>query len=274
MTRVGHQPSIDIKLYPGLKEAYEFLRDAIKQKDTILLLASCSVEYEGRGASRLGQGDRLIVIKHDGAVLVHRPTGYSPVNWQPESHVINIDIDKETIMIRSVRRRPREVLTIIIHKVYLAARAKELIDDADFIEYLDEKEISDYIAENPDIIEKGLHVISRERRIGEGYADIIARDKRGNYVVIEVKRVTATKEAVKQLFSYVEELRKANPDAPVRGILVAPSATKDAIILAQSLGLEFRQIDIAKIYRDIRGKKRPRASKSLLEYFSGARKEK
>ncbi|BEP17678.1 endonuclease NucS [Pyrofollis japonicus] len=271
---MDHQPSIDIRLYPEPKEAYEFLKDAIKQKDTVLLLASCSVEYEGRGASRLGQGDRLVIIKRDGAVLVHRPTGYSPVNWQPESHVINIDMDKDIMIVRSIRKRPKEILTIFIHKVYLVARAKELIDDADFIEYLDEREISDYIAENPDIIEEGLHVISRERRIGEGYADIIARDKKGNYVVIEVKRVTATKDAVKQLFSYVEELRKANPNAPVRGILVAPSATKDAVILAQSLGLEFKQIDIVRIYRDIRSKKRPRASKSLLEYFGGTRKEK
>ena len=252
---------------PGIDEAAREIMQGVAQKDFMIMLARCSVEYEGRGASKLGPGDRLIIVKPDGAVLVHRPTGYSPVNWQPESHVINVDVSKDAVVLRSVRRRPKEILVIRLEQVYLLVRARGLTDKAEFIEYMDEAEISDYIARHPEVVEQGLQIISRERRVGEGYVDILARDKDNNYVIIEVKRITANEDAVKQLYSYVEELRKANPEAPIRGILVAPSITKDALILLNSLGLEYKQIDPAKLYREAKKERHSRYSRSLLEYL-------
>ncbi len=260
-------PNIHVLRSPNTGEATRHLAQAIAQKDLVIIVARCSVEYEGRGASRLGSGDRIIVIKPDGAVLVHRPTGYSPVNWQPESHVINVETERENIVLRSIRRRPKEILVVRLEQVFLLVRVKGLVDKAEFIEYMNESEISDYIARHPEIVEKGLRVIARERRVGEGYVDILARDKDNNYVVIEVKRVTASEEAVRQLYSYVEELRKANPDAPIRGILVAPSITKDALMLLNSLGLEYRQIDPAKLHREARKEKSARFTRSLLDYL-------
>ncbi len=264
---MSEEPHIHVLHNPGINEAARQITQGVAQRDFIIILTRCSVEYEGRGASKLGSGDRLIIVKPDGAVLVHRPTGYSPVNWQPESHVINVDVLKDAVVLRSVRRRPKEILVIRLEQVYLLVRAKGLTDKAEFIEYMDEAEISDYIARHPEVVEQGLQIISRERRVGEGYVDILARDKDNNYVIIEVKRVTANEDAVKQLYSYIEELRKANPEAPIRGILVAPSITKDALILLNSLGLEYKQIDPARLHREAKKEKHSRYSRSLLEYL-------
>ncbi len=268
-------PSVSLEAYvnPTLETFKARLEEAFKRRDFVIVLARCSVYYEGRGASKLGEGDRLIVIKPDGAVLVHRPTGYSPVNWQPKSDVLSVESKGELVVVRSLRRKPRELLEINIARVYLLVTAHGMVDEAEFIEYLDEKEISDYIAEHPEIIEDGLRVLRREKPIETGYADLVAVDKNGNYVIIEVKRVNAGIEAVKQLQNYVNTLRSRNPKAKVRGILVAPSISKEALALLNSLGLEYRQINVQKLFKEIRSSKQVVApmSRSLLEYLSSGR---
>ncbi|ABM80944.1 endonuclease NucS [Hyperthermus butylicus] len=266
------KPRIVYVASPSLSEARSILHEALKRHDVIVMLARCRVYYEGRGASKLGDGDRLIVVKPDGAVLVHRPTGYSPVNWQPESQVLSVEERDGVLLFRSVRKRPREVLEIHIEEVYALLAVHGLVDEADFIEYLDEKEIADYLAKHPELVEEGLRVLRRERPIETGYADIVAVDKDGNYVVIEVKRVNAGLEAVKQLQSYVEAFKQLNPGAKIRGILVAPSISKEALALLQSLGLEYRRIDVQKLFRDIRRQKgQPLQSRSLLDFLGGGR---
>lgn len=252
---------------PGLEEGYRFLNEAVARRDLVVAVARCSVEYEGRGASRLGEGDRLLIVKPDGAVLVHRPTGYSPVNWQPDSHVITVEAHNGFIVLRSVRKRPREVLVVRISRLYFAVAIHGLVDEAEFIEYLDEGEIADYLSRHPEVIEEGLRVIRRERPLESGYADIVAVDREGRYVVIEVKRVTAGVEAVKQLHRYVEGLRKNNPGAKVRGILAAPAATKEALSLLSSLGLEYRRIDVAKLHREAKREKPRSRVASLLDFI-------
>ncbi len=265
------RPGIVFASNMDIRRAATILTDAISRHSYIVVFGNCSVNYRGRGASRIGPGDRMVVVKPDGAVLVHRPSGYSPVNWQPDSQALTAEQQGDTLILRSVRGRPREVLEILFHDVYAVLVVEGLRDNAEFIEYLDEAELRDYLAANPDEIEEGLHVIRKERPIGTGYADIVARDREGRYVVIEVKRVTATREAVRQLHRYVEKLREENPAAPVRGILVAPSISREAKKLLESLGLEYRQVDVARIYQKAieRGEiKSDEKTRSLLDYFA------
>jgi len=265
------RPGIVFASNMDIRRAAAILTDAISRHSYIVVFGNCSVTYRGRGASRIGPGDRMVVVKPDGAVLVHRPSGYSPVNWQPDSQALTAEQQGDTLILRSVRGRPREVLEILFHDVYAVLVVEGLRDNAEFIEYLDEAELRDYLAANPDEIEEGLHVIRKERPIGAGYADIVARDREGRYVVIEVKRVTASREAVRQLHRYVEKLREENPAAPVRGILVAPSISKEAKKLLESLGLEYRQVDVARIYQKAvaRGEiKSDEKTRSLLDYFA------
>ena len=85
---------MDVRVYEGLslEEYANIIMNAIAQHKVVLIFASCSVDYEGRGASTLGEGERIIIVKSDWAFLVHRPSGYSPVNWQPQSSVIEVSV--------------------------------------------------------------------------------------------------------------------------------------------------------------------------------------
>ena len=66
-------------------EAEEFAHTHMRgtrSKDNVLIVVGwCSVEYVGRARSTLGWGERIVVVKSDGSVLVHQRVGREPVNW-------------------------------------------------------------------------------------------------------------------------------------------------------------------------------------------------
>jgi len=97
-----------------LREAAEVLSKAVRSRRNIYLIAKCDVEYYGRSSSKLEEGERQIIIKSDGAFLIHRPTGHSPVNWQPETSYINVEFDEEEgkVIIKAVRSKPREIVVV------------------------------------------------------------------------------------------------------------------------------------------------------------------
>jgi len=68
---------------PSVKEAAEFVGEAVSERKVVVVVGNCWVDYRGRASSRLEAGERIVVVKEDGSVLVHRPVGYEPVNWQP-----------------------------------------------------------------------------------------------------------------------------------------------------------------------------------------------
>ena len=261
-------PTIESVQQPSIHAAKDIIEKAIVKKALLTLLARCRVEYEGRGASRLGEGDRLIIIKPDGAVLVHRPTGYSPVNWQPDSKLLEVREDNGELVITSIRSRPREILTIRLVEVYSITVAYGMQDKAEFIEYLDEHEIRDFLARHPDYIEPGLRIVRIEKPVEPGFIDLYAIDSKGRHVVIEIKRVTAGREAVLQLKRYVDALAKAKGYKSIRGILVAPSITRQALELLNTYKLEYRFINIEKIYRELKREKQSKTLRSLLDFIS------
>src|SRR5680860_699538 len=47
-----------------------------------LVIARCSVDYEGRLSAHLPSATRLVMVKADGCVAVHADGGaYKPLNW-------------------------------------------------------------------------------------------------------------------------------------------------------------------------------------------------
>src|SRR5258707_3045514 len=54
-----------------------------------LIVASCEVTYSGRLNAFLPESTRLLMVKEDGAVLVHADAGgYKPLNWMTPPTVI------------------------------------------------------------------------------------------------------------------------------------------------------------------------------------------
>ncbi|HEX7482606.1 MAG TPA: endonuclease NucS, partial [Candidatus Bathyarchaeia archaeon] len=78
------QPNkLAVLIEPSLAEAAVLIEKAFSQRRTLVVAGTCHVHYVGRAISTLELGERLLIIKSDGSLLVHRPIGYEPVNWQP-----------------------------------------------------------------------------------------------------------------------------------------------------------------------------------------------
>ena len=223
----------------SLGDAVEAVKRGVAKGEVVVLAADCSVDYEGRSRSRLGWGERVIILKPDGAVLVHRPRGYEPVNWQPPGTVITVSPSEEGFVIRAVRRKPREVLVIRVRRV-LGVCSWRMTDAAVFEGEGSEADMREAVSYDPSLLEEGLRVLATEYPVAGGFVDVLAEDKEGRLVVVELKKGRATTEAVVQLKRYVEALSKGGRE--VRGVLAAPSITGRAAAALRSLGLEFKRL--------------------------------
>lgn len=89
-----------------------------------------------------------------------------------------------------------------------------------------EREVQNYLAKNLQLLnEEGLKLIQTEYPVefgnDKGRIDILAEDKTGKLVVIEVKRGRAGREAVGQIQSYMGAILRNSEGRGIRGILVA-----------------------------------------------------
>lgn len=221
------------------EQLLELINEGIAKKAVIVIIACCKIYYEGRAKSRLGSGDRIIIIKSDGSFLIHQDRNLEPVNWQPPSTKFKARIEESKVYIVGKRRNPNESLELEIQKAYMASYF--LLEDIKTLELAGyEEDMVDMIFKNPEIIEKGFRATSREYSTPEGFVDILGKDKNGTLVVLELKSRRAGLNAVRQLKRYINCF--LDHKKFVRGILVAPSITKDALSLLKENKMEFKPL--------------------------------
>lgn len=226
---------------PEPDELIDFLREHLQGGDCLVQVVSeCEVLYHGRAASMADAGDYLVMLKSDGSLQVHGYRGVKPVNWQPQTDEVGLELEDGRAVLVAERRSPAEVVRIVFLAPSLA-QALHLREGSGFVLMGSEAEMQRALAREPELIEPGLEVLERELPTEAGGVDLFARDRDGRLVVVELKRSKATQEAVHQLSRYVEVVRAVN-DAPVRGILAAPAVTAPALERLQALGLEFREV--------------------------------
>ena len=241
-------PTVLVK--PQIHEAEEIVREAVSQRKTLLIVGNCWVHYRGRATSKLEPGERILIIKEDGSLLVHRSVGYEPVNWQPPGCLFQVKAEKDRLQIHALRKKPRESVDVFFDKIILVSSIS-LTDSGVFSLYASEEDMQKAILTEPSLLEEGFKPISYEKKVKPGFMDIYGVDKDGRFVVIEIKRKTASKEAVLQLARYVDAVKsKVNRD--VRGILVAPDIAKGVQRLLATLGLDFKALNPKKVRRNIK----------------------
>ena len=80
-----------------------------------LVLARCTVDYEGRLSAHLPEAVRLIMVKADGCVAIHADGGaYKPLNWMNAPNRLVID---EAAGLWVVTNAKGETLTITVHEI-------------------------------------------------------------------------------------------------------------------------------------------------------------
>ncbi len=256
----GRKPVVVLE-NPGVKRAAEFIRDAVSERKVVVVVGNCWVNYRGRASSKLEPGERIVVIKEDGSVLVHRPAGYEPVNWQPAGCLFQTRADGAVLRVRAVRQKPSESVGISFDRVYLLS-AMSLVDSGEFSLYASEEDMQRAILLRPSILEEGLKPITYEKRVEPGFVDVYGIDKNGKLVVVEIKRRTAGRDAALQLAKYVDFV-KTIVNREVRGVLAAPRLAKNVQRLLVTLGLDFRPLDPRKCAEVL---SRPE-TKKLAEFF-------
>lgn len=249
-----------VHINPALDEAESLIQKAFRQRTSLIMAGNCQVHYVGRAYSKLELGERILIIKKDGALLIHRPTGYEPINWQPPGCVFCVHINEGKLEIHGVRRRPREDVKVKFDSIFMVS-ALNLTDTGEFNLHASEEDMHKAILLKPELLEDGFKPISYEKHVEPGFVDVYGVDKNGKLVVVEVKRRTAGKEAVLQLAKYADAIKtKANRE--LRGILVAPHLGKEVQRLLATMGLEFKALDPKKCAQVLK-----KAENAKLETF-------
>lgn len=207
-----------------------------------LVIARCSVDYEGRLSAHLPEAVRLLMVKADGCVAVHADGGaYKPLNWMNAPNAL---VEGEGRW--EVTNPKGERLVITFHEV-LSDTQHALGDDPGLTKDGVEAHLQELLAERLSVLEEGLELIRREYPTSLGPVDILGVDSSGRTVAIEIKR-RGEIDGVEQVARYVESLDQDPRLAPVRGMLVAQSIAPQARTLGGSRGIETLEVD----YDDLR----------------------
>ena len=241
-------------LHPSASDALHFIKEhhTLKPEKTMLLvMGECMVDYKGRARSLLDWGERLILIKQDGTVLVHQPVMREPVNWQPTGSISEFKIKNDQLILSCRNLRPAEKMNVTFRQLKLVT-ATTLVDRANLIITGMEIDVVNQIISNPTIIEEGLRIVKREKPVKTGAIDLFGFDKNHVPVVIEVKRSLATISSIHQLRMYVKDIKKDRKEPKVRGILCAPRVPDMVKKLLEEHGLEWREVERKIILPDNR----------------------
>ena len=208
-----------------------------------LVIARCTVDYEGRLSAHLPEAVRLIMVKADGCVAIHADGGaYKPLNWMNSPNTL-VEGDGEW----TVRNSRGEQLAITLHDV-LSDSDHPMGVDPGLVKDGVEAHLQELLAADPSQVASGLELIRREHPTDIGPVDLLCRDPDGRTVAIEVQR-RGEIDGVEQLSRYLDFLNRDPMLRPVSGLLVAQEIRPQARLLAGDRGIGCVVVD----YDDLRG---------------------
>jgi hypothetical protein len=239
--------------------------NSVLGKKTIFIIGSCSAIFDGRIKSELKTGHRFLFVKSDTSIILHGNTSVKPLNWQKAyDGKIEFSYSEKTGVLEMYTFRPKtqEVFKIffnsVVHAIsYDASDASKLEVEGD------ERDLVNYLVSNPDVIETGISIVSREKETLVGFIDIEAIDSKGKTLIIEVKKQKATPADAFQLLRYIETLEKQQ-QIRYRGMLISagtPSKVKEFLI---QNNLEFLDVHWQEIFPALKRSK----SKSLSDFIN------
>ena len=202
-----------------------------------LVIARCTVDYEGRLSAHLPEAVRLIMVKSDGCVAVHADGGaFKPLNWMNAPNTL---LEREHRWEVANSKGERLIIDL-----------QEVISDQQVVLGIDpglqkdgvETHLQELLAEKPWVMEAGMVLLRREYPTDLGPVDLMCTDVNGTLVAIEVKR-RGQIDGVEQLARYVEVLTLDGRLGLIRAMFVAQSITPKARILARIRNIETLEVD-------------------------------
>lgn len=209
-----------------------------------LVIARCTVDYDGRLTAHLPSAVRLIMVKADGCVAVHADGGaYKPLNWMNAPNTLAEDEGVWTVT------NPKgETLTIRLEEV-VDDRVVEMGEDPGLHKDGVEDHLQQLLAQHPQELGEPLRLVRREHPTDIGPVDLLCRAPDGSAVAVEIKR-RGEIAGVEQLARYLERLDRDPLLTPVRGIFAAQEIKPQARVLAHERGIDAVEVD----YEALRGR--------------------
>lgn len=213
-----------------------------------LVIATCSVKYSGRLNAHLELATRLVMVKADGAVLIHSDGGsYKPLNWMSPPATLRVsepDSDQTEAGITQVwtvsADKTDDVLRILISEIHHDS-AHELGIDPGLVKDGVEADLQRLLAEQIQRLGDGHTLIRREHATPIGPVDILAKGPAGT-VAVELKR-RGDIDGVEQLSRYLDLLNRDPLLAPVQGVFAAQQIKPQARTLAEDRGIRCVVLD-------------------------------
>lgn len=249
-----------------------------------LLIANCTVDYDGRLAAHLPPAVRLVMVKADGCVSVHSDGGaYKPLNWMNAPNAIkelnplytsdktgdsnpkNANSCNTLEKIRASQKistpqkiweissnkgnnsSKKDVLRITFHEI-LADYSFEFGSDPGLQKDGVEAHLQELLAAAPETMGEGFRLVRREFPTNIGPVDLLLTDADGKAVAVEIKR-HGEMDSVEQLSRYLEFIKTDPKMSEARGILVAQVIKPQARVLAKRRQIECQIVD----YDELRG---------------------
>jgi RecB family endonuclease NucS len=214
-----------------------------------LVIARCSVDYEGRLTAHLPLATRLLLVKADGSVLVHSDGGsYKPLNWMSppctlvESEPEPADVEAGVVRLWTVQHaKSDDRLVVRLHEVLEDSR-HELGVDPGLVKDGVEAHLQRLLSEQIDLLGPGHTLVRREYMTAIGPVDILARDRSGVSVAVEIKR-RGEIDGVEQLTRYLDLMNRDPLLAPVVGVFAAQQIKPQARVLATDRGIRCLTLD-------------------------------
>lgn len=213
-----------------------------------IVIATCSVNYSGRLNAHLALAKRLVMVKADGAVLIHSDGGsYKPLNWMspPASlRVTDPDEPQAEAGIQEVwtvsAEKTDDELKILISEIHHDS-SHEFGTDPGLVKDGVEADLQRLLAEQIERLGDGHTLIRREHATPIGPVDILAKGPAGT-VAVELKR-RGDIDGVEQLTRYLDLLNRDPLLAPVEGVFAAQQIKPQARTLAEDRGIRCVVLD-------------------------------
>jgi endonuclease len=220
-----------------------------------LVVARCSVDYDGRLTAHLPEAVRVLMVKADGSVLVHSDGGsYKPLNWMSPPCRLTVSPPTEEAAaagvvelwtVQSTKTDDRLIVHVseVLHDV-----THDLGIDPGLVKDGVEAHLQELLAEHVHTLGDGWTLVRREFPTAIGPVDLLVRDDAGASVAVEIKR-RGEIDGVEQLTRYLELLNRDPLLAPVSGIFAAQEIKPQARVLATDRGIRCVTLD----YEALRG---------------------
>ena len=204
-----------------------------------LVIARCTVNYDGRLTAYLPSALRLLIVKADGSVLVHSDGGsYKPLNWMSPPCRLTESPDGD---VWTVTNKTGETLTITLEEVVSDTSANLGIDPG-LVKDGVESHLQELLAAQLSVLGDGWRLVRREYPTPIGPVDIMCRNSDGESVAVEIKR-RGEIDGVEQLTRYLDLLNRDLLLAPVHGIFAAQEIKPQARVLATDRGIRCVVLD-------------------------------